>query len=229
MAHLIEADRSLDAWIAASDYIISEHRSVDNLLVTIRDPTFMEPTWLNQYNPRSVLPKAMSLQNIVNTIFPMNRSKRIPNRSELYGDYLSIFERRRKGFGWGTYFQRLISFGPNNVNQLEQTIGKLRGWKTNNVAAHYFHLSSRDIDAPRKLGSPCWQYGQLSVRDGIVDFIVVYRNHDFFQKALGNYIGLGQLLLFICRESGLQPGNLVCHSIHAYCDTARNLKALIDA
>lgn len=50
----------------------------------------------------------------------------------------------------------------------------------------------------------------------MLDLVVVYRNHDFFNKALGNFIALGQLLRFIAVESGKTPGNLICHSVHAY-------------
>ncbi len=49
-----------------------------------------------------------------------------------------------------------------------------------------------------------------------MDFVVVYRNHDFFNKALGNFIALGQLLKFIADASGKTAGRLICHSVHAY-------------
>jgi hypothetical protein len=51
---------------------------------------------------------------------------------------------------------------------------------------------------------------------GRLDLVVVYRNHDYFNKALGNFIALGQLLDFICVESNKEPGQLICHSVHAY-------------
>jgi hypothetical protein len=44
----------------------------------------------------------------------------------------------------------------------------------------------------------------------------VYRNHDYFNKALGNFIGLAKLLEFICTEAQQRPGSLVVHSIHGY-------------
>ena len=61
------------------------------------------------------------------------------------------------------------------------------------------------------MGAPCWQYGQLKEKNGTLDLTAIYRNQDFFQKALGNYIALGQLLQFMSsrcigvknREAGL--------------------------
>ena len=50
----------------------------------------------------------------------------------------------------------------------------------------------------------------------MLDFVAVYRNQDFFNKALGNFIGLGQLLKFICDESNKRAGTLTCHSVHAF-------------
>ena len=63
----------------------------------------------------------------------------------------------------------------------------------------------------------CMQYIELLCPDReTVSLLAVYRNHDYFQKALGNFIGLGQLLKFICDQTGRQAGTLTCHSAHAY-------------
>lgn len=45
-----------------------------------------------------------------------------------------------------------------------------------------------------------------------------YRNHYYVERALGNLIGLSQLLYFVARESGLEPRGLVCHSTFARLD-----------
>jgi hypothetical protein len=49
----------------------------------------------------------------------------------------------------------------------------------------------------------------------------IYRNHYYVERALGNLIGLSQLLFFVARESGLQPRGLVCHSTFARLDLDR--------
>ncbi len=60
----------------------------------------------------------------------------------------------------------------------------------------------------RKVGSP----------DGYV-LTAVYRYHYYIQRALGNLIGLAQLLAFVAEEVGVEIGPLVCHSTYAVLDT----------
>ena len=61
----------------------------------------------------------------------------------------------------------------------------------------------------------------------------LYRNHYYIERALGNLIGLSQLLYFVARESGLEPRGLVCHSTLARLDfdggwTVGEINSLID-
>jgi hypothetical protein len=41
---------------------------------------------------------------------------------------------------------------------------------------------------------------------------VLYRYHYYIEKALGNLLGLAQLLYFVAKETGLGVGPLLCHS-----------------
>jgi hypothetical protein len=54
-----------------------------------------------------------------------------------------------------------------------------------------------------------------------LELVAVYRNHDYFNKALGNFIGLSRLLGFIARETNRRPTRLVCHSVRAYFETSK--------
>ncbi len=120
---------------------------------------------------------------------------------------------------WGTYFERLIAFD-GNLNQLERAIGKLNTWDRNTTGL-VFHLSSPSIDSPRTRGGPCLHYIELLWKTGdVLDLVAVYRNHDYFSKALGNFLALGQLLFFISTETDKQPGKLICHSVHAYTESS---------
>jgi thymidylate synthase len=83
-------------------------------------------------------------------------------------------------------------------------------------AAFVVHLSSTELDNPRPLGAPCWQYAQfIRNSDSELSLSALYRSHDYFQKALGNFIGLTRLLKFVCYHSGMQPGTLTCFSTYA--------------
>ena len=123
---------------------------------------------------------------------------------------------------WGTYYERMISFGAQGeregegINQLGLVIEKVKKWSNKPTSALVMHMSSVELDKPRIMGSPCLQYIELLFKTkDTISLLAVYRNHDFFAKALGNFIGLGQLLKFMCRETGKHPGDLVCHSARA--------------
>ena len=63
---------------------------------------------------------------------------------------------------------------------------------------------------------------------------VLYRNHFYIEKLLGNLIGLGRLMSFVAREAGVDMGSLTIVSTHAQVDqpsgaTRGDLTALLDA
>ena len=123
----------------------------------------------------------------------------------------------------GTYFQRLVDFDGSGVNQLEGAIAAICNWKNTPKSALCFHLSAPCVDAFRPLGAPCLQAIQLHVHDHQIDASVFYRNHDYFNKALGNFIGLARLLTFISDETERRVGRLACYSTHAYLSRPKNL------
>lgn len=217
----IQAPNALTAWREAVSHLAAHSREEYNLLLQIDDPT-PDDAWLRTYNPRDHAPRAMSAADVANTIFPQSLYEGHPLREEFYDRYLSLHRRARRmrrSRAWGAYFERLISFnGDDENNQLEKVVLALRKWKRSSRAGLVFHLSS-PLDSPRPLGAPCWQFGELIWHpDGRVDMVVVYRNHDYFSKALGNFVGLGRLLNFICTEADKTPGSLTCHAVHAYFD-----------
>lgn len=223
---------ALDAWRQGTQTILSGGEAF-NLITTIDQPTSFDPTWLQTHSPRRRGFGNDDLREVIKTIFPYDLANRLAGRPELYSEYLRRHDRamrfvRNRG-AWGTYFERLVRF-PNHpdTNQLETAIIKLCTWPTRSGTGLVFHLSTPSCDTPRTRGGPCWQFGEIVWHPGDrLDLVVVYRNHDFLNKALGNFIGLGQLLNFICTASGKTPGRLICHSVHAYNGGTKNaLRAL---
>ncbi len=220
----VEAPDALQAWQAGVlKLLLAPNRELTNLITTIESPCLIDDTWLAARSPHRFATKGNDIRDVVNTIFPVKLAHKATNRADLFAMYLKRHDRTHRWksgrHAWGTYFERLIRFPPTGVNQLDRVIQKLRAWKTRNTTGLVFHLSSPVVDAPRTRGGPCWHYGELLWNaDGTLDLVAVYRNHDFFNKAFGNFIGLGQLLAFICQQSGKQPGKLICHSVHAYHD-----------
>lgn len=212
---------ALDAWRQGVQAVLAEGE-IFNLFTTVEQPTVFDIAWLQAHSPRRRGLGTDDLREVIKTIFPYDLAHRLPDRQSLYSEYLLRHERamgfvRNRGT-WGTYFERLVRFPDHpDTNQLETVISKLRTWQKRSGTSLVFHLSTPARDTPRTRGGPCWQFGEIVWHPGDrLDLVVVYRNHDFFNKALGNFIGLGQLLNFICAASGKTPGRLLCHSVHAY-------------
>lgn len=219
MPEVHEAD-CLRAWQEGVRKVRASHGEVFNLITTIDAPYTLDELWLETYSPRSVVPGADKISEVVDTVFPFRLRQRFPLRADFYAAYVKRHERamkfRRNRGRWGAYFERLVSY--NGVkNQLELAISKLQTWPKRATTGLVFHLSCPLLDSPRTRGGPCWHFGEILWNPGdVLDLVVVYRNHDFFNKTLGNFIALGQLLQFIALESGKTPGKLICHSVHAY-------------
>ncbi|ROR21405.1 hypothetical protein EC845_2221 [Comamonas sp. BIGb0124] len=80
------------------------------------------------------------------------------------------------------------------------------------------------LDMREWLGLPCLSHLSFkrmpsgTNKGHAVDLTAVYRAHHYCARALGNLIGLGQLLSFVAKESGLEVGKLSCLSTHAELD-----------
>ncbi len=230
---VVEGATSLEAWRAGCAVLLASRGEISNLITTILQPCAVDEQWLAQYSAHRFKAGADDARDVANTLFPQRTFERTANRPDLYTRYLKAHDRARKFLrgrhAWGTYFERLVRFPPVGVNQLERAIEKLNTWPQRNTTGLVFHLSSPAIDSPRTRGGPCWQFAEILWNaDDSLDLVVVYRNHDFFNKVLGNFVGLGRLLHFICSSTGKQPGKLVCHSVHAYSDGSQHqLRSLI--
>jgi len=220
-AHNVVGRTPLDAWRQGVAAVLDEGE-VFNLFTVVEQPNVFDAEWLSHHSARRRGLNGDDLREVVKTIFPYDLSDRFEERPTFYQAYLRRHDRamrfvRNRGT-WGTYFERLVRFpGHPDTNQLETVIQKLATWPKRSGTALVFHLSTPARDTPRTRGGPCWQFGEIVWHaEGVLDLVVVYRNHDFFNKALGNLIGLGQLLDFICLASGKTVGRLICHSVHAY-------------
>lgn len=53
---------------------------------------------------------------------------------------------------------------------------------------------------------------------------VMYRNHAYIARGLGNFIGLGRLMAFVAAETRADMGSLTCISTHAEIDYGKTNK-----
>lgn len=212
-----------EAWRAAATHLLANGDRL-NLIVHISSPAAVDETELRRLSPSTVDPTVMSVFDVATTIFPRPGRHRTLAPEQLARRYLPIYARlkRRNGGGWGFYFQRLASFGSSQAPQLARLVDGLSAWGRNHHGAFVIHLSSAETDRPRPQGGPCWQYGQFMADHGVLSLTAVYRSHDYFQKALGNFVGLGRLLAYVCGRTGHEVGSLTCVSTYAFLGSQRS-------
>ena len=220
MATLVDARDSIEAWKRAS-ILLLDRGPTDNLIVTIEHPMDLDQAQYARWNPRRIKSGILNQKDVANTIVPSSLYQRQGGRAQLYARYAAVHARarrmRRSSGSWGTYFARMIDFGNSHVNQLETMIGKLNTWERQARAALVMHLSSAETDRPRTRGGPCLQMLEiLQPSADTLDLVAIYRSQDYCNRALGNFIGLANLLAFLCRETGRTPGRLIVHAIHAF-------------
>lgn len=216
--HIIRKSGIVEAWKAATELLLHDGDRF-NLTIHIIDPASSDEAEAAQFCHKRVSPGiTKSVYDVANTIFPADSPLHSGDLNQFFSHYQKVYERgqRRYPKAWGAYFLRLVAFGARKENQLRKIIDGLTTWKSRPRAAFVVHLSSAELDNPRHMGAPCWQYAQF-IRNGddVLSLSAVYRSHDYFQKALGNFLGLTRLLRFICEHSGMRPGTLTCLSTYA--------------
>jgi len=218
MATMVVGMDAVDAWKSGARLILQQPgRALHNVVTEISDPTSFDPSWYGRYSPKTVN-RNDSLSVVTKVLFPQRGLRAGETRQAFYEREVRTL-RRARAIGtihssWnGTYFERLVS---------------LDGSGKRTEAAIVMHLSSPTCDALRPLGSPCLQFIEiLWNRNGTIDLLAVYRHHDFINKALGNFIGLGRLLGFLSVQGQKQPGKVVCHSARAYVDRLGQMQTLL--
>jgi len=167
-----------------------------------------------------------SVEAVANTIFPASLYYR--HGAPAFFDVFStkvLPKVRRSGRWSGYYFERMIDFpvpAGEPPNQLWDIVERMRNDEVR--ALNKFELSLfdpvRDVDNS-PYGGQCLSFMSFKIVPGAartLTLTAMYRNHFYIEKLLGNLIGLGRLMAFIGRESGLQVGALTVISTHAEID-----------
>jgi len=235
-AALIEAPNTSLAWIMAIDHILSRGNECSNLLVSIDNPVQTDPSIHAGYEQLAANHGLRSVKQVAYTIFPRSlylKMDKDPDRLfNAYNRKGGVFERlkqrHKNRFGWGSYFHRMTrypSFDSRGnrqvVNQLGSIVSMLNN-RTNVLRAAYtmlIQIPSQDRNRVR--GGPCLNYVALQLEPTrTLNLLAVYRNHDFIERAYGNYLGLGHLMEFLCDQTDYALGKMNCLSSHA---TVRNI------
>jgi len=159
------------------------------------------------------------------TIFPHGLYQKIGNFRELFKAYNrsnGLYERvQRRKPSWGTYFRRMTHYDKTGgvVNQLGNIIEAIRTRQKVSKAAYTVVIQNPGAETVRPRGGPCLNSFAVQIEPGnplVLGLLAFYRNHDFLERAYGNYWGLCNLLRFLSEEVGATLGPLTCVSSHAY-------------
>jgi len=239
MAISILGDTLTDAWLADMEHLRDNGGEQLNLVTTVADP---DPDRVNarvvaELDDWLLRKGKQRVGTVANTIFPAAYLRGSANRQQLYDRYLTCLPRLRKqkGNGNGTYFGRLIEYPASadvkrgeTMNQIEGIIQKLqtqlrgRGPKRFAYQAQVFVPVRDDTSV---MGFPCLSFVSFQLDQGRLCLTAVYRNQYYFQRALGNFVGLAHLQHFVAGEAKLGLGSLTVHACHAELDALSDWEA----
>ena len=229
-----------DAWLQAVRHLnVCDGEEDYNVVLCIEDPMRqsegdrrIEQATDNFLRQSQALP----LHSIAETIFPGSEYRRhgVEGVYNRYPD--EIFPKIKSELTWGTYAHRILRRTGRNgetINPLEICVEKIKremliaGTKaacyelSTTEGAFDFPLYDAAVDRKRRRGGPCLSHMSLKVtRKRSLILTAVYRAHYYIERALGNLLGLARLQAFVCEQTNLTPGELVCVSTFAKLDTA---------
>jgi hypothetical protein len=157
-----------------------------------------------------------SCHTVANTIFPCSMWNPAVGRSTLFARYGALLTRLKRvpQNRQGTYFGRLIRFGPEGTerNQLEHIISTYeRGNHRRSALQASIFDPMRDQTHQRQRGFPCLQQvAFLPQGDGGLCVTGFYGMQYLFDRGYGNYLGLSRLGTFMAHELGLRLTQMVC-------------------
>lgn len=250
MIHPITAATSTEAWLCAVNLLNRmKDRCAYNVILDIDDPIILSPTdkrIVEALDHFLVFHDKVPVTTVAGTIFPAAHYRNRGAKGVLEDFPNKIYPKLKKH--WGTYAGRMLTRRDRDgqeTNPLKTIINKLQQQtRRNNALRAIYEVDLTDIfadlpiydhglDAQRTLNQPCLVHLSFKLREdhGLM-LTALYRNHHYVARALGNLIGLSQLLFFVARESGLKPRGLVCHSTFARLElyggwTVANLKRLV--
>lgn len=221
------------AWASAVKVLVRLGWEASNLIVQIKDPSAFDPGQHKGFVTFCQQVAVLGPKDVAYTIFPQGTYDRLNSSEALFLAYNrpnGLFDRLQRRYrnksSWGNYFRRITHYetAKGTVNQLGNVINAITKRKKVNKAALTMVIQKPGGETTRPLGGPCLNY--LAVQEAptsptTLGLLAVYRNHDFLQKAYGNYWGLCNLLRFISKETGTLAGPVTCVSSHAYVDASK--------
>jgi thymidylate synthase len=216
------------AWVAAASTLIAQGNEAYNVIIDVEAPSIhddqdnvvitMVDKFLRKHDENPII-------TVANTIFPQSLYNAYGS-PDFYDVYLRDFDKFSDTKRWGRYFERMTrhyKLDGTSYNPLRELIEKIRRQQDSGV--HYssaYELAVYDPmrDGRTLRGGQCLSFLSFKVHpeNGLM-LTVMYRNHTYVTRCLGNLIGLGRLQAFVAKEAGLTVSSLTCVSTHATLDT----------
>jgi thymidylate synthase len=174
------------------------------------------------------------IDTVRNTIFPAETAARFAEPSELAEHYRLRYPVIRRFNRRGTYFGRLVAL-PNEqhetIDQLSATVAKLRRAGRRMSSRYELNVYLAREDCKVAMGFPCLSHCALHLDGDVLHMSAQYRNHYLVERGYGNYLGLGELLEYICRSTNLRVGELLVVAGRAELDHAgkKRIAQLLEA
>jgi thymidylate synthase len=239
---VVVGDSFQEAWTTVVKRLANDSWETRNLMVQIKNPQAFDNVLHQKLEDFCGNFGILGPRHVAYTIFPHDTYVRVQSADRLFENYNrqnGLYERLQRRYGrhgsWGTYFRRMTHYeaGGTPVNQLENIIRALTTRSSVSKAALTIVIQRPGGETTRPLGGPCLNYLAVQAErnaETTLGLLAVYRNHDFLQKAYGNYWGLCNLLMFLAKETNTVAGPMTCISSHAYVESHKPaLKAFVEA
>lgn len=222
------------AWRKACISLSENKWELWDIIVEIENPLLINLDYNEYVTQFAKEHNLIKPRDVAYTIFPYGIYELNRDSEKFYYNYWRFFKytRKKEHKGWGTYFERMIRYPGGEVDQLGNIIKAINNRSRNSKAAYIIVIPKPGSENIRPLGSPCLNYlairTEQSSNGRVINLLVVYRNHDFLERAYGNYLGLCKLLEYIANETSSSIGKVTCVSSHAYVDKYKiDLKSFI--
>ena len=223
-------------WLAAASAVQARGGEAHNVVIDIADPISeigadvpiirLVDGFLRGHHGNS-------LSGVANTIFPLATFNR-HGPDAFYGAYRDRVLPRVKRItrDWGRYFDRLTDWKKvqgntiTTINPLHDLVTFMRGQiAADRTYRNVYEMTVFDPtrDAGKVSNRQCLSFLSFKLNhDNRLMLTVMYRNHAYISRCLGNFIGLGRLQKFVADQTGAEMGSLTCISTHAEIDPGRN-------
>jgi hypothetical protein len=221
-------------WLAAAAAVQDAGGEAHNVVIDIADPLKIAgsdhavltavDTFLRQHHVNTI-------SGVANTIFPQGLLDR-HGADGLYAAYNGVLPRMKQmTHDWGRYFERMTAWKKvkgREVTTINPPDDLVRFMRTQIASdrtyrnAYEMTIYDPSRDAGKVSNRQCLSFLSFKLtHDNELILTVMYRNHAYVARGLGNFLGLGRLQAFVATQSGAKLGSLTCISTHAEIDAGK--------